>query len=269
MMSETSANQALPDASAGRPSAELWRLERTRGMQPDHRAWGPKNVGDLERVLSVGAGLGMALCGLSSGKARGLLVTLLGGGLIYRGLTGHCACYEALGIDTAERKPATAVPARQGCKVEQSITVGRTPHELYDFWRYLDNFPKVMRHLRSVEPREGNRTHWVARGLARDVEWDAEILNKRDDGLIAWRSLPGGDVETAGSIRFQPQDDGRNTRVTVSLKYNPPGGRIAARVADWLGDGLEEEVLEDLRNFKHVMETGQLPASFRQPAGGG
>jgi uncharacterized membrane protein len=268
-MSETTVNvgQPSPERSADCASAELRRLERQRGMQPDHRTWGARNIGEVERVLSVGAGVGMALCGLTSGKARGLLATLLGGGLIYRGLTGHCAFYEAMGIDTAERKPTTAVPAHQGCKIERTITVRRSAHELYDFWRYIGNFPKVMRHLKSVEPREGSRTHWIAHGLAKDLQWDAEILNRRDDGLIAWRSLPGGDVETAGSIRFKPLGDDRGTKVTVSLKYNPPGGKIAARIANWLGAGLDEEVAEDLRRFKRVMESGDVPAPDGQPVG--
>jgi uncharacterized membrane protein len=216
-----------------------------------------QNVSGIERAASAAAGLGMALAGIRRGKLRGLALTALGAGLLYRGITGRCQMYAALGLNTAEHNAATAVPARQGFKVERTITVQRPPEDLYKFWRRLENLPQVMRHLKYVEVIDDRHSHWKAEGaFGSDVEWDAEIFNEREDEMIAWRSLPGGDVDTAGSIHFKPLDDDRGTEVTLSMKYNPPAGKVGAQIASLFGDGLEAKLDEDLRSFKQVMETG-------------
>jgi uncharacterized membrane protein len=221
---------------------------------------GRQNVGNMERVLSVAAGLGLAASGLKRGRVSGLLLTTMGAGLVWRGLSGRCQCYAALGINSAERKPNTAVPAGEGFKLERTIVVNRSPEELYGFWRRLENLPQVMRHLKYVEANDDQHSHWKAEGaFGTDVEWDAEIINDRQNELIAWRSLPGGDVETAGSVHFRPRQQGTATEVTLSMKYNPPAGKIGAQVASLFGEGLEAKLDADLGRFKEVMETG-LPA---------
>jgi len=84
------------------------------------------------------------------------------------------------------------------------------------------------------------------------VSWDAEIINERPNELIAWRSLPGSMVETAGSVHFTRS--GRSTEVQVSLKYNPPAGQTGATLARWLGESPERQLEEDLQRFKRNME---------------
>jgi uncharacterized membrane protein len=228
-----------------------------------------KNVGDTERLLSVAAGAGLAALGLMRGRLSGLALGAMGAGLVYRGLTGRCQCYAALGINTARHNPAVGVPAQHGYKVERTITVDRPADELYRFWRHLENLPKVMRHLKHVEPIDHEHSHWVAEGaLGKDVEWDAEILNERENELIAWRSLPGGDVDTAGSIHFKPLGHNGRTQVTLSMKYNPPAGKLGAQAAALFGEGLEQKLDEDLKCFKQVMETGMAPAPSVSPAHG-
>jgi uncharacterized membrane protein len=225
-----------------------------------------KNVGEWERVASVAAGLGLAAMGLARGRLKGLALSAAGAGLLWRGITGRCQCYAALGINTAEHNPATAIPAKQGFKLERTITIDRPPEELYRFWRRLENLPRVMRHLKHVESIDQQRSHWKAEGaLGKDVEWDAEILNERENEMIAWRSLPGGDVDTAGSIHFRPLSHDV-TEVTLSMKYNPPAGKVGAQVASLLGAGLEQKIDEDLRRFKQVMETGMEAAPAVAPS---
>ena len=219
-----------------------------------------KNIGDMERTFSLALGVGLGLAGLSHGRAKGLVLTALGAGLIWRGYTGHCGCYAALGINNAERQPATSVPARQGIKLEKTIVIEQPAANLYRFWRRLENLPQVMRHLKSVRSIDSQHSRWVAEGaLGKDLEWDAEIINEREDELLAWASIPGGDLETAGSVHFRPQGDAR-TDVTVSLKYNPPAGKIGAHIATLLGSGLEGKLDEDLNTFKQTMETGRAPS---------
>lgn len=60
------------------------------------------NLGEMERQASMWGGTLLAACGLLKGRASGLALALLGAALIYRGHTGHCHLYEALGYSTAE-----------------------------------------------------------------------------------------------------------------------------------------------------------------------
>jgi uncharacterized membrane protein len=220
-----------------------------------------KNVGDKERVVSFAAGVGLGLVGLARGHMKGLALTALGAGLIWRGYSGYCQGYTLLGINNAKRHPATSVPARQGVKLNKTIIVSRPAADLYRFWRRLENLPQVMRHLKNVRSIDSQHSRWVAEGaLGKDLEWDAEIINEREDEMLAWASLPNGDVETAGSVHFRPLKNGRGTEVEVSLKYNPPAGKMGAHLATLLGEGLEEKLNEDLATFKQVMETGMAPA---------
>jgi uncharacterized membrane protein len=253
----------LTSSRTGRVGSEPSTSRRARG-----KAALPQNVSDGERFGSMAAGALLLLTGLPRGGLRGIVSILAGGGLLYRGITGHCHLYEALGVDTAERSPATAVPAHQGVKVEQTIAIQRSPAELYAFWRNLQNLPRVMRHLSSIEPLEGQRSRWVARGpMGSSVQWDAEIINERENELIAWRSLPGGDVETAGSVHFRPLNGDRGTAVAVSMKYNPPAGKVGHWLASLLGSSLQQELDEDLRAFKSLMETGAVVTTENQPRG--
>lgn len=230
----------------------------------------PQNISEVERFGSIAAGALLVLAGLSRGKGGGLLMGLVGAGLLHRGITRHCYAYDALGINTAEHNPATGVPAQEGVRVEHTIAVNAPPGQLYSFWRDVENLSRVMRHLKRVDALDRQRSHWVAQGpLGATVEWDAEIINERENELIAWRSLDGGDIQTAGSVHFNPLGDGRGTAVSVSMKYNPPGGKIGEAIASLLGSGLQQQVADDLRRFKSVMETGETPNTEGQPRGQG
>lgn len=152
--------------------------------------------------------------------------------------------------------------------ITQTITIDRTPAELYGFWRQLENLPRVMRYLESVRAIGDNRSHWMARGPAgTQIEWDAEISDDRPNELIGWRSLPGSGVENSGRVRFQPALGGRGTIVRVEMQYVPPGGGIGAMAAKLVGRAPEQEIQIDLYRFKQIMETGQVTTTEGQPAG--
>lgn len=225
------------------------------------------NVGDGERTLSAAGGAVLALAGLSRGSAAGLALAALGGGLLYRGLSGHCSLYQALNVDTTGRAgKATAVPAGHGFKVSRSVTIDQPADKLYREWRQFSNLPRFMRHLVSVE-EQGNRSHWVARGpVGSSVSWDAEIINEQEGRLIAWRSLPGSQVDTAGSVHFSPTPTGRGTEVRIELKYDPPGGKVGAAIAGLFGESASTQVSEDLNRFKQLMEAGEIASITGQPA---
>jgi len=217
------------------------------------------NVSDGERALSALGGSAMTLFGLTRGTLGGLAIAAVGGAFLYRGLTGHCDCYAALGISTAEdRGRRTSVPAGAGVKVEKSITINKPASELFRYWRNLSNLPRFMRHLESVSV-DGNRSHWVAKApLGMSASWDAEIITERPNELIGWRSVPGSMVDTAGSVHFAQAPGGRGTEVQVTLKYDPPAGKVGATLANWLGEAPEQQIEEDLVTFKRMMEAGKV-----------
>jgi uncharacterized membrane protein len=222
------------------------------------------NVGKTERLVSAVAGAAVIALALRRKRFRGVLFPL-GGTLLSRAVTGRCAVNRALGRNTAKADRVSPVARGEGIKVERTITVNRPREEVYHFWRQLENLPRFMDHLESVIVLDEDRSHWVAKAPAgTKVEWDASIQDEIENELIAWRSLPGSDIDNAGSVHFIPAGDG--TEVRVVLSYDPPAGRVGAAVAKLLGEEPEQQVEEDLRRFKQVMEALETPARSRKPA---
>jgi uncharacterized membrane protein len=149
-----------------------------------------------------------------------------------------------------------------GIRVRASTTVAQRREETYSFWRDFSNFPRFMYHLESVEVRADGRSHWVAKAIAgRTVEWDAEVTEERPGELIAWRSLEGSTVRNRGSVRFLDAPGGRGTEIHVEIVYDLPAGPIAAVVARMLGEEPQQQVRDDLRRLKQVLETGEVVRS--------
>jgi len=220
------------------------------------------NVGQIERIFSGVAGGALALYGLKKRSFAGLTLAALGGSMLYRSATGHCTTYASLGISTAEQKEGDAPAWERGIKIEKSIVIQREPAELYQFWRKLDNLPKFMEHLKSVKTVGDTMSHWVVDGPAgKTVEWGAEIINDKENELIAWRSLAEADVDSAGSVRFERLQNNQGTEVTIQLQYLPPAGRVGAAVAKLFGVAPEQQMDEDLARFKEMMEAGELAAA--------
>ncbi|HZZ72094.1 MAG TPA: YgaP-like transmembrane domain [Pirellulales bacterium] len=215
------------------------------------------NVGDLERLASVGAGSGLLAYGLFKRSPWALGLSIVGGGLLFRGLTGHCQLYETLGID--ENRPASRgdrlIP-HEGLKCQASATIRRPAGDLFNYWRQLENLPKLIDHLESVTELDSKHSRWVAASpLGSAIHWDAEIITERPNEVIAWQSTAESELKTAGSIHFDESGDGASTTVRLLFKYNPPAGKVAAAVAEWFGRGANAELSEALERLKAIMET--------------
>jgi uncharacterized membrane protein len=245
-----------------------------RDVVEPREQWGREiNVGTTERAISTAAGVLLAIGGLSRRSLPGLVAAAVGGGLIYRGVSGHCDVLAALGIDRSDRAGDAATPEQyfdRGIHVEQSMTINKEPWDLYQYWRKLENLPSIMSHVEEVRVIDEKRSHWVAKApsiAGGKVEWDAEIINDEPNALIAWRSLAGADVDNAGSVRFVPAPGDRGTEVKVVLDYIPPAGQLGRWIAKLFGEDPQHEVREDLRCFKQIMETGEIPTIQGQPHG--
>lgn len=155
--------------------------------------------------------------------------------------------------------PRDMVESGRGIKVKSAVTIGRPIAEVYGFWRNFENLPRFMSHLQGVKVLDGRRSHWTAVGPANmRVEWDAETVEDRPEELISWRSLPGGQVDTAGFVQFRKAPGNRGTEVLVEMRYDPPGGVVGASIAKLFGESGQEVVNRDLQAFKNVLETGEV-----------
>jgi uncharacterized membrane protein len=159
--------------------------------------------------------------------------------------------------------PAAVLDASLGRKIERAVTVyGRSRDELYAFWRDFTNLPRIMEHLESVEVLDDRRSRWTVKGPAgRSVHWDAVIHNEIPGELIAWKSAEDADVPNAGSVHFTDAPGGRGTEVRVVIEYDPPAGKLGVAVARLFGEEPGVQVREDLRRFKQLVETGEMPVS--------
>jgi uncharacterized membrane protein len=157
----------------------------------------------------------------------------------------------------------------RGTGVEESVAINRGADELFEFWRNLELLPMVMPQLASVEIVGHRRSHWIANGPAGwRTEWYADIINEIPNQLLAWRTVEGSELVSAGSVHFEHGPVGRGTVVRVKLQYDPPGGRLGAAFAWAFGDDPSHVIREGLRRFKQLMETGEIPTTEGQPRGG-
>jgi len=204
------------------------------------------NVRSSERLVSLAGGAALTLYGVARRSPLGLGLAALGVGLIVRGATGRCLLYERLGIDTAARRDKPLGRGR-GTRIEESIVIEVPPAELYDAWRNLEFLGETMSHLDSVTCLDDRRSHWTVRGpVGSTLEWDAEIVREVPNELIGWKSLPGSDVDSAGSVHFNSRRNGGATEVKVVLRYDPPGGALGTVLAAALGEDPGRQIREDL-----------------------
>ncbi|MBY8875086.1 SRPBCC family protein [Micromonospora sp. PLK6-60] len=149
-----------------------------------------------------------------------------------------------------------------------TTTVRKPAREVYAFWRDLGNLPTFMAHLREVRATGDRTSHWSASApFGTNVEWDAEIIDEATGEKITWRSTGNADVPNAGTVRFVPAPDGVSTEVHVVLTYDIPGGAVGKAVARYFGEEPHQQLDDDLRRLKQVLETGEVVRSEGAPWG--
>lgn len=157
---------------------------------------------------------------------------------------------------------ARALPAEHAVRARSSVTVDQPREVLYRFWRDFTNLPRFMRQLQAVQSTGDRRSRWTARGPAgMRVEWESEVTDDWPGELIAWRSLPGARLRHSGVVLFRRAPAGRGTIVTVEMQYTPLGGLLGARIAKVMGQAPEQQLRDDLRRFKQLMEAGEITMS--------
>ena len=237
---------------------------RTTSLSPPTSGSGRVNVGTSERIASAAGGAALVALGLKKGSLGGLALALTGGALVGRGLSGYCPVNAAAGRDTAE--PSAH---RDALELTTALTVQALRDEVYTYWRRLENLPAFMEHLRDVRRLDGGRSHWTADvpGLTATLEWDAEVVADEEGERLAWRSVPGSEVENAGEVRFRDAPGEHGTGAEVRISYRPLAGDAGRALGALLSPVFEQLVKEGAYRFKHVMEVGAVPTTDGQPSG--
>jgi uncharacterized membrane protein len=216
---------------------------------------------ELERWAGVAAAAAVMAFGLSRRSMPGVVLAAAAAPVAYRGLTGE---WPGVSSGLARADTRVALSGSRGIHVREAVRLEVPLEDVYAFWRRLDNLPRFVAHLDAITDLGGGRSHWVVAGPAGStVEWDAEIINEIENEIIAWRSIAGSDIATAGSVRFSTARQGRSTQVSVHLQYAAPGGRAGRLLALVFGRDPAHMVREDLRRLKQLLEAGEIPRARR------
>jgi len=225
-------------------------LEPSRYHEPEPVETEKMNISMPERITSAVAGVKLGYSGLKNifnSPFTSIAKLGAGGYLINRAITGHCAVYETI---TSIMENSVYI------NIRSSFLIHKPRHEVYAFWRRLDNLTLFMTHLKSVKLLENDRSRWILKmpkGVP-NLSWDAEIVKDKPDEMIGWHSLPGSIIENGGKVRFRDGITGEDTRVDVVITYKPPAGVIGGRIARVFTPMFKKMVEKDVRNFKHYMD---------------
>jgi uncharacterized membrane protein len=206
-------------------------------------------------------------------KSRSLrAIGLLGLPLMYRGFSGHCPTYQALGISTAKEaerpqgRRAVARPVRE-VHSEESAIVKAAPAEVYRFCSRMENLPTFVDWLLHIEPIDERHTRWTAKSLlGTTTSWESELTDERENEVIAWRAIPGSEIDTSGALHFHPAADGQATEVRLSMRFNTAASGLGATLANALGKDLQGRLRHNLRQLKSLLEEQGAAASPTETA---
>ncbi len=142
-------------------------------------------------------------------------------------------------------------------------TINADRQTLYKMWRDVTNAPKFQEYVVSVEPKSETRSTWTFGNpedpKAKSVTYDTEVFEDIPGEKIAWRSVDTS-FEEQGEVHFADAPGGRGTRVTLIEHIEVPGGRLAIAAAALTKRTPRQIVIEDLRHFKELAESGEIPS---------
>jgi uncharacterized membrane protein len=135
----------------------------------------------------------------------------------------------------------------------KTITVGTSVDAAFDAWADFENFPRFMKHVKSVKKTGDRLSHWVVDGpFGKAVEWDAETTRLDRNKRIAWNSKESSEIKTSGQVLFNELGKGQ-TEVTVTLQWVVPASKGGETLMGLFADPAGR-LEEDLRSFKQFVE---------------
>ena len=219
------------------------------------------DVADVEHIGALLTGGLLLVAGYRKGGALGQLLKMGGWSLLFRGQNGYRRLYYLIGV------PLGAFPNKvghRGAAVNSEIVIKRSAQDLYRIFRNFDNLPIFLDHLLSVQELDDTHSQWVARApMGMVVKWDAEIVRDVENELIAWRSMEGSGVDSAGVVRFEPLGS-ELTLMKVRLRYDPPAEKAGAALLQIFRCDPKTSIDHDLRRFKAIVELEKRPKQHKK-----
>jgi uncharacterized membrane protein len=148
--------------------------------------------------------------------------------------------------------------------VRTSALIQASPDGLYAMWRDVEAAPVWQEQITQVVATGERISRWVMESGGKTIEWDSEVLADEPGRRIVWRST-GGESDNAGEVIFEDAPGGRGTIVTVLQEFRM--GKLASAWETFLGRNPKQAVIENLRHFKALAETGEIPRTQKQPHG--
>lgn len=152
--------------------------------------------------------------------------------------------------------------------VRTSVLIQGDANDLYGMWRNVEAAPLWQEQIEKVTRTGEAISHWVMRSddssKGKTIEWDSEVLKDEPGRRIAWRSI-GGESDNAGEVVFETSPGGRATMVTVLQEFRM--GKLTSAWETLTGRNPKQAVIENLRHFKALAETGEIPRIQGQPHG--
>ena len=205
------------------------------------------NVSRSERLISILAGSYLLYDALLKDK-KSITEAALSGYLLYRGITGSCAFYNAIGKTKPDNRS-------RNVNIQLTQEVDKPREEVYNFWRNLENLPLFMQHLENVNALNDTITVWEAKmpvGMG-NLRWKSTIVEEKENEILGWKSLPGSEIENAGKVEFEDVGVG-TTRLHVVLSYKAPFGIPGEGAARLINPIFEDMLREDVLSFKELIE---------------
>lgn len=206
------------------------------------------NVSERERVFSLLSGGVLLWKSLGGKKGLSFPKMLTAGFLLYRGITGNCPAYTAMG------RPKLANPVKN-LNIRISLLINKPVKEVYNYWRNLENLPAFISHLENVKNINDTLSRWTAviPGHLGKIVWEAQIVKEEENRLIAWQSLADSQIQNAGKVTFEAA--GRKvTEMSVYITYHAPMGVAGNLLFKLLNPQFEKILDADIRNFKAHFE---------------
>jgi uncharacterized membrane protein len=181
-------------------------------------------------------------------------------------------------------------------------TILAEPMDLYNLWRDVAWIPRWQEYVLSVTPRSDGITHWVMGNPddpdGKRFEFDSAITEDIAGVSISWRSFSSPqiarnvsgnvfgneppqprkmepvcapdrtlEIDQTGTVTFVPTASGRGTLVTFTQTVRVPFAGLSTHLAGLGKRTPKQLVVENLRHFKQLAETGEIPSVKGQPHG--
>jgi uncharacterized membrane protein len=225
------------------------------------------NVSKGERLVSLVSGSALVLFGLARRSPAAVILAAGGTYLALRGLSGRCAIYQMSDVNTDHLEENT------GFAVEKSVTVNEPVETAFAFWEEFDYLDRSLKQLQpaagdEVEDSLGRRalSRFNQLLFGRKPKWRINIIERRENETIRWQAYTEGGAESRGAVAFQEAPGGRGAEVKIRFHYKPARSILGYTAAALGNKIVAQQVKEELRRYKRILETGVLPSVEGQPS---